>query len=100
MQAAALENGLHQLLLNCVADTHALLALRAFQPSQAAPASDVAQRTHAGPKAARSAGRVVTASGKGPRRGRTLSQGLRTTHQGASKGQHSRDTQPGPAWSR
>ncbi len=33
IQAQAISIGLHQLLLNCVADTHALLALKAFQPS-------------------------------------------------------------------
>ena len=37
LQAEAVANGLHHLLLNCVADTHALLALKAFPPSQPAP---------------------------------------------------------------
>ena len=43
LQAQAVSIGLHQLLLNCVADTHALLALKAFQPSHPAPSAAIAQ---------------------------------------------------------
>lgn len=62
VQAAATANGLHQLLLNCVADTHALLALKAFQPSQQAPsAARVARTDH---RQARSVARAARAAAK------------------------------------
>ena len=64
MQVAAIANGLHQLLLNCVADTHALLAVKAFQPSQRAPTPNVAQVARTDHKQARTAARVARAAAR------------------------------------
>lgn len=67
LQVAAINNGLHQLLLNCVADTHALLALKTFQPSQPASAPETAQVVRTDYKQARSAARAVRAAAKAAR---------------------------------
>lgn len=64
VQVAAIANGLHQLLLNCVADTHALLALKAFQPSQRAPTPNAAQVARTDHKQARTAARVARAAAR------------------------------------
>ena len=66
VQVAAIANGLHQLLLNCVADTHALLALKAFQPSQRVPTPNVAQVARTHHRQARTAARVARAAAKCP----------------------------------
>ena len=67
LQAAAITNGIHQLLLNCVADTHALLALKAFQPTQPASAPKMAQVARTDHKQARTAARAVRAAAKAAR---------------------------------
>ena len=66
LQAAAIANGLHQLLLNWVADTHALLALKAFQPSQQAPTASTARVARTDHRHARTAARVARAAAKRP----------------------------------
>ena len=66
LQVAAIANGLHQLLLNCVADTHALLALKAVQPSQRVPTPKVAQVARTDHRQARTAARVARAAAKYP----------------------------------
>ena len=66
VQVAATANGLHQLLLSCVADTHALLALKAFQPSQRAPTPNLAQVARTDHRQARTAARVARAAAKCP----------------------------------
>ena len=67
MQVAAVANGLHQLLLNCVADMHALLALKAFEPSQPAPTSNMAQIARTDRRQSRAAARTAKAATKAPR---------------------------------
>lgn len=56
-------SGVHQLLLSCAADTHALLALKAFHPSQPATPSmaEIARTDH---KQAKAAGRAAGTSAK------------------------------------
>lgn len=66
LQVAAVANGLHQLLLHCVADTHALLALKAFQPSRRAPPPKVAQVARTDHRQARAAARVTRAAAQCP----------------------------------
>lgn len=66
LQVAAIANDLHQLLLNCVADTHALLALKAFQPSRRAPTPKVAQIARADHRQAKAASRVTRAAAQCP----------------------------------
>lgn len=67
LQVAAITNGIHQMLLHCVADTHALLALKIFQPSQQASAPKTAQVARTDYKQARSAARAVRAAAKAAR---------------------------------
>lgn len=66
LQAEAIGNGLHHLLLNCVADTHALLALKAFQPSQPTSAPNTAQVTRTDHEQARTAARATGTARRRP----------------------------------
>ncbi|DBA67372.1 TPA: hypothetical protein ACH3X2_001663 [Trebouxia sp. C0005] len=54
----AISIGLHQLLLNCVADTHALLALKAFQPSHQQSSAAIVPTPHSDFMQAKAAGKL------------------------------------------
>ncbi|DBB03962.1 TPA: hypothetical protein ACH3X1_013032 [Trebouxia sp. C0004] len=65
-KAQATSIGLHQLLLNCVADTHALLALKAFQPSHQQTSAAIVPTPHSDFMQAKAAGKLPS-HGKGAR---------------------------------
>ena len=64
LQAQAISIGLHQLLLTCVANTHALLALKAFQPSHQPVLAAVAPTPSSALSQAKAAGRLPSHSNK------------------------------------
>ena len=85
MQAQAVDVGLHQLLLNCVADTHALLALKAFQPSQQQPSAAIAQTAPNEHPQATATGKPA-GHGKRPAPKRRFARGLDRSGQSTFKG--------------
>ena len=81
-QAQATTIGLHQLLLNCVADTHALLALKAFQPSHQQTSAAIVPTPHSDFMQAKAAGKLPS-HGKGAR---FRQKGTKELHRGKADG--------------
>ncbi len=82
IQAQAIRIGLHHLLLNCVADTHALLALKAFQPSPQQTSAAIVPTPHSDFMQAKAAGRLPS-HGKGAR---LRQKGTKELHRGKADG--------------